>query len=112
MISALGAQTIGPTSGGKVTAINTLGTSPLQVLAANPQRTTLTFHAPGTIDIFVAPSVNAQGQALVPSLGSLGGTFHIFAGGTLILTGEIQGSWQAFAASSTNQPLTIMESNV
>jgi hypothetical protein len=112
-ISAGGAQTIGPASGGKVTAINNLtSVSNTQVIGSNPSRVSITFHAPGSIDIYVSPTVNAQGQTLAPSLASLGGTYHIFAGADRTLTGECQGAFQAFSASSTNQPLTVSESNV
>ena len=112
-ISAGGAQTIGPASGGKVTPINNLtSVSNTQVIGPNPSRVSITFHAPGLIDIYVSPTVNAQGQALSPSLASLGGTYRVFAGGDRLVTGECQTAWQAFSASSTNQPLTVSESNV
>lgn len=113
IIGGVGAsQTVGPASGGKVTPINNLGTSPTQIIGGNPSRVSITFHAPGAIDIYVAPLVTATGATLIPSLGSLGGTFHIFAGASLTIGGECQTGWQAFAASSSNQPLTVSESNV
>jgi hypothetical protein len=113
MISASGAQVIGPASGGKVSAFNTIGSSPIQVLAPNQYRMSLTFHVPSTgNDILVAPVLNANGAALTISTVLLGGGFRIFAGGTLILTGECQGAWQALAITGANQSLTVMESNV
>lgn len=102
----------GPTSGGKVTAINTLGTSPIQVVGANPQRGGITFANPGSVLAYVAPLTNASGQSLVPSLAALGGCFPVGAGGIITLTGECQGGWQAFSASGSNNPLTVSESNV
>lgn len=111
-IPAGGAQTIGPTSGGKVTPINNLATSAIQVIGPNQYRAALSFHNPGTVAIYVAPLLNAQGQSFTPSLGALGGTFIIYPGSTLSLQGETQYAWQAFAASSSNNPLTVMESNV
>jgi hypothetical protein len=112
MISAGGAQVIGPASGGKVTPINNLGTVALQVIGPNAYRSMITFANPGTVTVYVAPLLNAQGAAFTPSLAALGGTFPVFAGGLLTLTGECQTGWQAFAASGTNNPFTVSESNV
>jgi hypothetical protein len=103
---------VNATNGGKVYAINTLGTSPSTVIAANPSRLGITFHNPGTNTAYVAPTLTATGAALTPSLAALGGTFQIFPGGLLIISGECQGAWQAFVASGSNQPLTVMETNV
>jgi hypothetical protein len=105
--------TVASASGGKVTPINALGTSPITVIAGNPQRVSITFHNPSAISIYVAPLITATGAALVPALPStLGGTFQVFPGGLLIVTGECQVGWQAFAASGSTAALTIMESNV
>ena len=102
-------------SGGKVYAYNNIDTTPAVVAPANPQRQELNFHNPGDVDIFIAPSnviVNGSQAALVPSTAALGGCWRIFAnGGTLKLTGECQGSWQAFSASASDNPLTVMDSN-
>lgn len=112
-ISSTGAQTIGPASGGKVTAINNLSSvANTQVIGPNTNRVSITFHAPGTIDIYVSPLKDVNGNTLSPSLASLGGTFHVFAGGDRIVSGECQTGWQAFSASGVNQPLTVSESNV
>lgn len=104
-------------SGGKVYAFNNIGTAPVpNVAPANPQRTSVTFHNPGSVDIFIAPAlvlVNGSSVALVPSTGSLGGCFRVFAnGGSLTVTGECQGAWQAFSASAGNNSLTVMDTNV
>ena len=112
MISAGGAQVIGPASGGKVTPINNLGTTAIQVIGQNVNRATITFANPGTVTVYVAPLTNAQGASFTPSLASLGGTFPVFAGGFLTLTGECQTGYQAFAASGANNPFTVSESNV
>ena len=112
-ISAGGAQTIGPASGGKVTAINNLtSVSNTQVIGPNPARVSITFHSPGAIDIYVSPIKDVNGNTLAPSLASLGGTYHVFAGGDRTLVGECQGAFQAFSASGVSQPLTVSESNV
>jgi hypothetical protein len=104
--------TVSTASGGKITPINNLGTSPIQVVAGNPARQTITFCNPGTIVIYVAPLITLTGATLTPSLAALGGCFPVFPGGLLIITGECQVGWQALAASASNNPLTVMESNL
>jgi hypothetical protein len=113
LISASGAQVIGPASGGKVTPFNNISTTPQQVIAGNPQRTKVTFHNPGTIDIFVAPMTQANGQALTVSTSLLGGTYLVYAnGGDRVIDGECSTAWQAFSRTATGNPLTVSESNV
>lgn len=96
-----------------VTAINNLSTSVVPVIGANPSRTSITFHAPGGIDIYVAPTQVLSGGVsvnLVPALASLGGCYHVFAGADRTIDGPAAAqAWQAFAASGSSQPLTIME---
>lgn len=104
-------------SGGKIYANNSISTTPAQVIAANTGRQKITFHNPGDADIFVAPttSINTSGAAatLTPTTSALGGCFRVFAnGGTLVIEGECQGAWQAFSASGSGKPLTIMDSNL
>jgi hypothetical protein len=111
-ISATGAQMIIGGNGGKVWPFNNISTSPQQVLAPSPSRASITFHNPGAVDILIAPNVQANGTPLVPSVGALGGCFRVFAnGGSLTVTGECQVGWQAFSASASGNPLTVMESN-
>lgn len=102
-------------SGGKVYAFNTLSTTPQVVAPANAFRQRITFHNPGDVDIFIAPAnvVNTGSQvALTPTTSALGGCWRVFAnGGTLEISGECNGAWQAFSASSTGKPLTVMDSN-
>lgn len=107
-----GSPVVSSASGGKVTPINTLNTTPASVVGINPSRMSITFHNPGTVDVYVYMLVTATGAAAAPSLSSLGGCFKVFAGGLLVITGECQGAWGAFSASLTNQPLTVMESNL
>ena len=108
--------TINIASGGRVYAFNNISTTPAQVLGANPSRQNVTFHNPGTVDIFIAPAVvinSGSDVTLTPSTGALGGCFRIYAnGGSLTLTGEVQKAWQAFAATGTTNALTAVESNV
>lgn len=116
-------------SGGKVYGYNNINeTTPRQVAPANPQRTQIIFHNPGANDIFIAPanvqnvlgtvpatSTGGSNVALAPSNAALGGTWRVFGnGGTLLITGECAGAWQALAvtgAGATN-PLTVMDSNL
>jgi hypothetical protein len=96
-------------SGGKSTPCM-LGTSPAPVIAGNAERQRIVFHNPGTASVYVAPTTTATGTPLLPTLSALAGCFQIPSGGTLVLTGEMQITWQAFSAAVGN-PLTIFESN-
>lgn len=103
-------------SGGKIRAYNNIHNVTLRTVApANPSRQKITFHNPGTVDIFIGPTyVQTSGSdvAFAPTTSNYGGCFRLFAnGGTLELTGECQGAWQALAASGTTNPLTVMDSN-
>lgn len=106
-------------SGGKVFAYNNISESSASVVAsANTQRQKIMFHNPGPNDIFVAPSyVQTTGSnvALAPSNAALGGCFRVYGnGGTLVIEGECQGAYQAFAATGAGatNPLTVMDSNI
>lgn len=111
-------------SGGKVYGYNNVSNvAPLVVAQANPSRQKITFHNPGTVDIFIGPSfvqnvlgtapANPTNVAFVPTTSLYGGCFRVYAnGGTLVLEGECQGAWQALAVSGTTNPLTVMDSNV
>jgi len=120
IFTSVGASgSVGPTSGGKVYSIQNLGPTGSQVLAANPSRTSVTFHNPATGTgtpvpyIYVYPQVLANGTANPANLNLPGGSFVIFPGGLLTLTGEVQGAWSAFTSvSGTVTQLTVMESNL
>lgn len=106
-------------SGGKVYSFNNISEFGLvTVAAANTQRQKIMFHNPGTRDIFVAPAyVQTTGSnvALTPSNAALGGCFRVYGnGGTLVIEGECQGAFQAFAltGAGSSNPLTVMDSNV
>lgn len=116
-ISGVGAPgSVGPTSGGKVYAFNNLTTTPGVVAPANQFRQAITFHNPGTVDIFVAPSLvqtSGSNAALTPTTSALGGCFRVYAnGGDRTISGECQGAWQAFSASAAGNPLTVIDTNV
>ena len=122
---------VGPTSGGKVYAFNNLGTTPEVVAPANSKRTQIAFDNPGTVDIIVFPckaqalnpawtsASNLDGitsissVTLTPTTAALGGGYRIYGnGGSRTIVGECQGAWQALAVSSSNNPLTVTDSNV
>ena len=120
--SGINAYPTGPTSGGKIYAFNNVSTSPEVVAPANVNRQSITFHNPGAVNIYVAP-VNVQAlnsvsgtitnQVLTPSNVALGGCFIVGAGGGFItLTGECQGSYQAFSATGSGNALTVSDNNV
>jgi hypothetical protein len=108
--------TINIASGGRTYAYNNISTTPQQVIGANPARQSVTFHNPGTVDIFIAPSYiqnTGSDVALTPSNAALGGCYRVYAnGGTTVLTGEVQKPYQAFALSGSTNPLTVTGSNV
>ena|SRR3977135_1209353 len=112
IISSVGGSgTFSSASGGKITGF-ALATAAVVVAPGNPARQKILFHNPGAIDIFVAPTVVANGASLFPTTASLPACFRIFGGASLEITGECQIPWQAFAASGVDNPLTVMDSNI
>jgi hypothetical protein len=113
-------------SGGKVYGYNNIGEAAARVVAqVNTSRQSIIFHNPGASDIFVAPAnvqnvlgtapTQPSNAALTPSNAALGGSFRVYGnGGSLTITGECAGAWQAIAitGAGTTNPLTVMESNV
>jgi len=105
-------------SGGKFLSYNNISTAPQVVAAANPNRVRISFWNPhASITMFIAPSqVMIIGQSapvtLTPSVANLGGCIPLFAGNRIEFTGECQGSFQAFSASGSALPLTVIDSNV
>ena len=110
-------------SGGKVYGFNNITTTPASVAPANTSRQKITFHNPGTNDIFIAPALinNTVGSvatsnaavAFSPTTTNDGGCFRVYAnGGTLVVEGECQGAWQAFATTGSTNQLTVMDTNV
>lgn len=109
-------RTVSSASGGRTYSFNNLNTTPEQIVGTNPQRQRIIIHNPGTIDIFVAPVsviINGSDSPLSPSPSALGGCILVYAnGGTLVIDGECQKPWQAFSRSGSNNPLTVIDSNV
>jgi len=120
---------VGATNGGKVYAYNNLGTSPITVAPQNVSRGSITFHNPGSVNVVIFPTQvqntpgtaptsangvpNVTNTTLTPTTTTLGGGIMIYAnGGQITMTGECQNAWQALATSGSNNPLTVIESNV
>ena len=112
----------GPTSGSKTYAYNNLTTTPQTVAQPNVMRVSITFHNPGSVNVYVYPlfaqnssnvaPVTPSDSALSPSTAALGGCYLVYAnGGQITFTGENQKAWGAFSASGTGNALTVSESN-
>lgn len=122
IVSGVGSPgAVGAASGGKIYAFNTLTSTPQIVAPASPQRSSISFYNPGTVNVYIAPvyvqALNTIGtltnQALTPSATALGGCFIVYGGGgSLVLSGECQGAWQAFTPPNTTNPLTVSDNNV
>jgi len=118
-------QAFSAASGGKVYGYNNISeAAPRLVAPANPSRQKIRFHNPGASDIFIGPQYvqNVLGTvptqpsnvALTPDNTNLGGMVRVFGnGGTLDITGECQGAWQALAltGAGNNNSLTVIDSN-
>jgi hypothetical protein len=92
---------------GTVLAVNNIGTSSIQVLAApNPAITWLVFHNPSnTVELLV--QFASLGAA---SFSARGGAFLLLPGDYLPLSGAVSFAWNGIAQSGTNNPLTIVTS--
>lgn len=103
-------------SGGRTYAFNNISATPQQVIGGNPARQKVTFYNPGLIDIYVAQTVvqnTGTDIPLVPSPSAPGGCFIVYSnGGCMAIEGECQKPWQAFSASGSGNPLTVIDSNV
>src|SRR5882724_5824010 len=113
IISGVGSSgSVGPTNGGKTTAVNNVSTVNAQVIGPNVNRVRITFHNPGLVDIIVAMVTAANGTPLAPTFAARGGGYLVFAnGGEKSFVGECQLAFNAVAASGTTNPLTITETN-
>jgi len=100
-----------------ISAFSAIGTTVAPLVGANPSRTKITFHNPGTIDIVVFPTTVLQGTAgggsvaLAPTTSLLGGGFRVFAnGGEVTREGAAaRQAWQVLSVSGSGNPLTVME---
>lgn len=107
---------INAASGGLTFAFNNINNMPQLIAPIQANRFSLTIHNPGTVDVFVAPVYvqnNGSDVLLNPSLSQLGGCWRVYAnGGTIVITGECQKNYQAFALSGNTNPLTVVDSRV
>lgn len=113
-----GSTTVSMASGGKTYAYNNISEAgAITVAPANSARQRIRFHNPGSSDIFIAPAFvqnTGSNVALTPTNAALGGCTRVYGnGGTLEITGECQGAWQALAISGAggSNPLTVLDSN-
>ena len=111
-----GSTSVGPTSGGKIYAFNAIGTTVHVLVApANTARHKITFHNPGTQDIFIIPAMvqtTGSNVANTVTLSLLGGAIRVYAnGGEKSLEGECQGAWYAIAAAGSTNSLTVIDTN-
>lgn len=121
-----GALAFSGAAGGRIFGFNNIDESAAIVVAqANPVRFRIRFHNPGTNDLFIAP-VNVQNDLVTAPMqpkdhpltldnSHLGGAIRLFAnGGTLDISGECQGAWQALAitGAGTTNSLTVIDSNI
>ena len=90
--------------GGTVTGLNSLSTTAVSAVAANPSRVNLTFHNPGTVPAYVYPTASGA-----PTTTSLGGALTVFPGAFLTVVDTTNGAWSAFSSSGSGNPLTIMD---
>jgi hypothetical protein len=91
---------------GPVTAINNLGTTSMQVIAADTTRTSIVFHNPmsaTTVLVCLAPTV---ATFTLP-----GGNWIVLPQDYLPLTGNVQGAWNAVAQAGNACSLTITSSS-
>ena len=103
-------------SGGKVYKYNTLdAVTPVAVATVNSSRQKITFHNPGTVDALIFPQYvqnTGSNVAAAVTVAARGGGFLVYAnGGTLEISGECQGAWQALSVFASGNPLTVMDSN-
>ena len=99
-------------SSSQASGVNNIGTTASQVLGKNGQRVAVTFHNPGTQNLYVFSS----SLAVAPTSSALGGAYVIFPGADITIYGgnitsitAVNGPWQAFAGGGSNNPLTMME---
>jgi hypothetical protein len=100
-----------PSTATKTIQINTIGTTSVQVLAADATRSIIIFHNPSSTNpLLVAQSVDGLGLPIVPSFATPGGSWYVGPLGKETFQGVVcQTIWNAVGSTnvSTN-PLTIL----
>ena len=103
-----------PNVGGITTAVNNLGIAGEQVIAADPQRRSITFANPnivGNINLLVFQMADASGNSLVgTTFAAPGGGWPLLPGAIITFSGDVQGAWGAVAQSGAANGLTVISS--
>src|SRR5262245_30217434 len=100
-------------TGGKTHASNNLGKTPMPLVGRNGNRRFIMFANPGNVTVYVALAFDVDSKPLELSVPfGLGGTLPVFAGVALVVNGECQREWIGIAASGSNNPFTVFESNI
>ena len=103
-----------PNTGGITTALNHVGTTGAQVIAADPQRRSITFANPnivGNINLLVFQMLDASGNSLAAtSFAAPGGGWPLLPGAVMTFSGDVQGAWGAVAQSGSANGLTVISS--
>lgn len=90
----------------------TVGTTNIQVIAADTTRTGIVFHNAGTsVSVLVAPSTDANGKAIAPTFTAPQGGLVILPLDYLPLSGNVQSVWTGSAQSGASNALTIITSS-
>ena len=99
-----------PSIGGNVTAVNNLSSgSFVRIIGPNQKRNIITFHNPGTVIAYVAPTTTSNGQPLSPSFTALGGCFQVYPGAFVTVSKNVVGAYQAAVAAGSSQPFTVFD---
>lgn len=98
---------VGGAGAGGVTAINSLSTTAISVLAADTNRSFVLFHNPSSgVTVYVAPTLTTSGATLTLLATTPGGAFRIIPMDYIQFAGGTQ-AWQAVCSSGSNNPLTV-----
>lgn len=85
-----------------------VGTTIAQVIGTSTTRHGIIFHNPGTVNLYVFPSLNTAVTTTV-----IGGSILIFPGGAWELPSamypNVNCAWSAFATTGSSNPLTVVE---
>jgi hypothetical protein len=103
-----------PNVGGATTAVNNISTVGAQVIAADPQRKSITFANPnivGNINLLVFQMVDANGNSLAGiTFTTPGGGWPVLPGAIVTFSGDVQGAWGAVAQANANNGLSVISS--
>lgn len=108
-VQALAKNTGSVFMGGSVIAVNTVATVGSVVVSSNPNRINITFHNPGSINIYVWPIKDINGNLNIPSFANPGGAFVVMPGAFLTLIDSSNSAWAALSSGGSTNPLTILD---